>query len=171
MKKILTIYFCLILFFTGCFFPEDKKEDEALVLYGASLYAYSTPTKGLNDTMQIRLGSANLLVEIADTPQKRSTGLMFRNELAEGRGMLFVFPREDYLSFWMKNTKIPLSIGYFNSDGVLLETYDMKPNQTDITYPSKNKAIYALEVNQGWFQKNGINPGAVLILEKAILGR
>lgn len=126
---------------------------------------------GLNDTMMVRLGKKSLVVEIADTPSKRSTGLMYRTQLARDRGMLFVFPTEDYLSFWMKNTKIPLSIGYFNADGILLEIYDMKPDQISEVYGSRRPALYALEVNLGWFSENGIDPGAVLILEKAVVGR
>ncbi|MCC5816669.1 MAG: DUF192 domain-containing protein [Leptospira sp.] len=131
----------------------------------------SKNTEGTNDTMQVRLGKATIFVEIADTPKRRSVGLMFRKKLEENSGMLFVFPKEDYQSFWMKNTLIPLSIGYFDRDGVLLEVYEMKPNQTDEVYNSRKKAIYALEMNSGWFSKNNINPGAVLILEKSVIGR
>jgi uncharacterized membrane protein (UPF0127 family) len=136
-----------------------------------SLLPVSIKSSGLNETIFVRIGSARLLVEIADTPRKRSIGLMFREKLEDDRGMLFVFPEEDYLSFWMKNTKIPLSLGYFNKDGILLEIHHMKPNQTHTTYSSRSKAIYALEVNQGWFEKNGIQEGAVLIPEKPLLGR
>lgn len=131
----------------------------------------SHSSSGLNDTMQLKLGKKTILVEIADTPSKRNTGLMFRKKLSDERGMLFVFPEEDYLSFWMKNTLIPLSIGFFDRNGILLEIHEMKPNQTSETYGSRKKAIYALEVNSGWFDRNGIQPGAVLILEKSISGR
>lgn len=126
---------------------------------------------GINDTIQVRLGKKTILVEIADTKQKRSLGLMYRKKLKPDHGMLFVFPQEDYQTFWMKNTFIPLSIGYFNEDGILLETFEMKPNQTEEVYSSKEKAIYALEMEAGWFSKNKINPGAVLILEKSVVGR
>jgi uncharacterized protein len=132
---------------------------------------HSKNTEGTNDTMQIRLGKTTIIAEIADTPKRRSLGLMFRKKLNENSGMLFIFPKEDYLSFWMKNTLIPLSIGYFDRDGVLLEVYEMKPNQTEEVYNSRKKAIYALEMNSGWFTKNNINPGAVLIMEKSVIGR
>lgn len=121
--------------------------------------------------MAIRVGKAHLTVEIADTPRKRNIGLMYRENLPENHGMLFVFPEEDYLSFWMKNTKIPLSLAYFNKDGVLTEIYHMEPNQTKITYPSKQKAMYALEVNQNWFQRNGVDVGSVLVLEYPVFGK
>ena len=133
---------------------------------------HSLDTKpGTNDTMLVRIGKASLKVEIADTPQRRSAGLMFRKKLAKNEGMLFVFPKEDYLSFWMKNTKIPLSIGYFDQDGILLEIHNMKPDQTSEVYNARNKAIYAIEVNQGWFKENGIVIGSVLILERSVVGR
>lgn len=131
---------------------------------------YSNPSFN-NDKMSVTLGKASLIVEIADTSSKRSIGLMHRKSLGKNEGMLFAFPSSDLQSFWMKNTLIPLSIGYFDENGILLEIYDMKPNQTDEIYNSKKKAIYALEVNQGWFRKNGIQPGAVLIMEKSIYGR
>ncbi|WCL50267.1 DUF192 domain-containing protein [Leptospira sp. GIMC2001] len=139
------------------------------IVFSAYFSLESKP--GTNDTMVVKIGKASLRVEIADTPQRRSTGLMFRTKLARNEGMLFVFPNEDYLSFWMKNTKIPLSIGYFDQDGILLEIHNMKPNQTTEVYNARSKAIYALEVNQGWFKENGVSIGSVLILEKSVVGR
>lgn len=132
---------------------------------------YSESKRFSNDKMSVTLGKATLLVEIADSPSKRSIGLMHRTSLGKNEGMLFAFPKSDLQSFWMKNTLIPLSIGYFDENGILLEIYQMKPNQTDEIYNSKKKAIYALEVNQGWFQRNGIHPGSVIIMEKVINGR
>ncbi len=131
----------------------------------------SDSRKFSNDRMLVTLGSATLSVEIADTQSKRSVGLMNRSSLGKNEGMLFVFPHSELLSFWMKNTKIPLSIGYFDQNGILLEIYNMKPNQTDEIYNSKKEAIYALEVNQGWFHRNGIMPGTAIVLEKSIIGR
>jgi uncharacterized protein len=76
--------------------------------------------------------------------------------------MLFVFSEPDYLSFWMKNTWIPLSIAYFNRDKRITDIHDMKPNQTKELYHSSEKALYALEVNQGWFVKRKISKFGVL---------
>ena len=100
-----------------------------------------------------------VMAEIADTEFRRMKGLMFRESMQENRGMLFVFEHEQHLSFWMKNTYIPLSIAYIDRRGVIMEIHDMKPLDTSITYPSKNPAKYALEVNQGWFRKHAINAG------------
>jgi len=101
----------------------------------------------------------SLNVEIARTDMERNHGLIDRKTLASNSGMLFVFQRERILNFWMKNTFIPLSIAYVDRFGVIREIYDMKPLDTSITYMSKNPAMYAIEVNRGWFAGNHIVPG------------
>lgn len=121
-----------------------------------------------NEIIQISVDGNLLQVEIADTETKRRIGLMSRKSLKENEGMLFIFPVADYLSFWMKNTYIPLSIGYFNEDKRLIDIFNMKPNQTKEYYNASEKVIYALEVNQGWFQKKGIHKFSVLELPKEI---
>ncbi len=117
---------------------------------------------------QIKLGSQKITVEIADTDPKRSQGLMNRKSLNKNEGMLFIFPRSNYRSFWMKNTFIPLSIGYFDSSKKLVEIHQMEPvtsvMQVQIPrYDSRKPAQYALEMNRGWFKKNKIKLGAQLI--------
>ena len=102
-----------------------------------------------------------LEVEIADTVLKRSTGLMYREKMDKDAGMLFVFPVPDRVGFWMKNTKIPLSIAFIDSDGVILQIADMKPEDIT-TIMSKEEVSYALEVNQGWFKKNNIKFGDII---------
>ncbi|WP_411821867.1 DUF192 domain-containing protein [Leptospira sp. 'Mane'] len=123
------------------------------------------------DVIFASIGTRSLKLEVANNPSTRAVGLMHRKEMGEDEGMLFVFPKSEYLSFWMKNTLIPLTVGYFSEDLRLLETHDMKPNQTTEVYNSLNPAKYALEVNQGWFAKNKIGKDAVLILEKKISAR
>lgn len=119
---------------------------------------------------QIKVGTQSLEVEIADDDIKRSRGLMYRTELKEGKGMLFIFPQEQTLSFWMKNTLIPLSIGYFGKDRKLIEVLDLQPASPmelrPKSYPSSRPAMYALEVPTGWFKKNGVKPGAILQYKK-----
>lgn len=107
-------------------------------------------------------GRTALRVEVAETQNEREKGLMFRYSLPADSGMLFVFDREQELSFWMKNTFIPLDIAYLSSNGVINEIYRMEPLDYSILYPSKKPAKYALEVNAGWFKKNGIKPGMKL---------
>jgi len=110
-----------------------------------------------------------LNVEIAKTPEARAQGLMFRKSLPENGGMLFVFDEESSYGFWMKDTLIPLSIGFIDSRWHLLQILDMKVAPDPVNgpfdiYTPEVKYRYALEVNQGFFQRNGITPGARLEL-------
>ena len=111
-----------------------------------------------------------LRVEIAESFKERAQGLMDRTSLKENSGMLFSFSKPQKLNFWMKNTYIPLSIGYFDSKMVLKEIYKMKAQnimekfQDTKNYPSHCRCQYALEVNQGWFKKNNIQVGATIKL-------
>ena len=99
-------------------------------------------------------------VEIADNPFERARGLMYRTALGEDRGMLFVFSKEQPLSFWMKNTYIPLSIAYIDSKGRITDILDMKPlDDKPPHYVSSEPVQYALEVNQGFFEKHGVKVG------------
>jgi uncharacterized membrane protein (UPF0127 family) len=97
-------------------------------------------------------------VEIADTPTLRSTGLMHRKKLAEDSGMLFKFPRPDYLDFWMRSTYIPLDIAFLENDGTIFQIAEMYPLSTR-RISSKKPCKYALEVNHGWFEKNDLGVG------------
>ena len=116
-------------------------------------------------TRKIRLAGKTLTVEVADTPSKREHGLMFRESLPKDGGMLFIFDEERTLSFWMLNTLIPLSIGYFDQDRKLVDIQEMVPavagEKNPKTYPSKEPARYALEMKEGWFKANNIKTGAV----------
>ncbi|MCG6151864.1 DUF192 domain-containing protein [Leptospira bandrabouensis] len=145
-----------------------------LVLLSLSVCKQAESFPSQTNTPEVLFGSVAdriLKLEIANTPSTRATGLMYRTKLGEDEGMLFVFPRPDYLSFWMKNTLIPLSIGYFSEDMRLLESFDMKPNQTEEVYNARKPAMYALEVNQGWFAKHKIGKDAVLTLERKVSAR
>ena len=102
--------------------------------------------------------------EIARTEEELARGLMFRTALADGAGMLFVFRQDQMLSFWMENTLIPLSIAYISWNGKILEIHDMRPRDRT-TIRSSRSARYALEVPQGWFDRAGITPGDVLLLD------
>lgn len=112
---------------------------------------------------KLKVGKIIITAEIADSDESRTRGLMFRQELAPNSGMLFVFSSEQPLAFWMKNTLIPLSIGYFDANKRLIDIQEMQPmllaEQKPRTYPSKGPAQYALEMPENWFKKNGIRLG------------
>ena len=115
------------------------------------------PQTGL-PVVRLQSGAVELEVEVALTYRQKSTGLMFREELADDRGMIFVYSTNRILSFWMKNTYIPLSIAYLCADGVIQEIYDMNPLSLD-TVHSSLPVRYALETPQGWFKQAGLEPG------------
>ena len=97
-------------------------------------------------------------VEIAATDAERERGLMGRTALPEDAGMLFVFDQEQQLSFWMKDTLIPLSIAYIDGGGRIVDIQDMQPLD-ETPHPSAEPAKYALEVNQGFFNEHGVEVG------------
>jgi uncharacterized membrane protein (UPF0127 family) len=107
---------------------------------------------------EIRVGGNTVTVEIADDPDVRSRGLMNRDSLPEDHGMLFVYPEEQILSFWMRNTLIPLDIAFIDRNGFILEIQRMEPHD-DATHASKQPAMYALELRMGWFEDHGVEPG------------
>ncbi len=99
-------------------------------------------------------------VEIADDMNEMARGLMGRKELAEDAGMLFVYPEERELSFWMRNTLIPLSIAYMDSAGRIVDIQDMRRLDDEPPhYTSAEPARYALEVNKGFFDERGVEVG------------
>ena len=104
-------------------------------------------------------------VEVANTPEDRGRGLMGRKELGDSEGMLFIFETEDYHSFWMKNTLIPLSIAFVDKEGRILRITDMKPLTLESHAPPK-PVLYALEMKQGWFSANGIKVGDIIRFSK-----
>ena len=107
---------------------------------------------------RLTIGKANVYVDIASTGAAREQGLMFVESLPEDEGMLFIYPDSDMRSFWMKNTLIPLSLAYIDTKGVIFQIIDMLPLD-ETGHPSDKPAQYVLEVNRGWFEKNGVKIG------------
>jgi hypothetical protein len=97
-----------------------------------------------------------VLVEMADDPQERERGLMYRATLPEGKGMLFIFQQPTKASFWMKNTKIPLDLMYFNEQKQLLSWYTMPVCSADpCPLFEQENVFFALEVPEGFVRANG----------------
>ncbi len=111
--------------------------------------------------VKIEVDGHAITVEVVSTPETRSKGLMDRDSMAEDAGMLFVYPDEQPRSFWMKNTRIPLSIAFADHTGKIVRIADMTPYTTNNT-PSLYPAMYALETNVGWFEKNDVVAGELL---------
>jgi len=113
---------------------------------------------------EIRVEGFQLAVEIATTTEAIRCGLSHRKTLPAERGMLFIFAEPRPLTFWMKDTQLPLSIAFLDSNGRILSIQDMTPLQILVRYRSPVPASYALEVNQGWFARHGIAVGDLVQL-------
>lgn len=121
------------------------------------------PTQNL--TIETQTGkSINVQAEIAKTAEERQFGFMERKTIPDGTGMIFIFENDQILSFWMKNTPHPLSIAYIDSKGKIRDIFDMTPFSLS-PIVSTFSVRYALEVPQGWFEKNGINEGDLVLIE------
>lgn len=105
-------------------------------------------------------GADTVVAEVASTPEEREQGLMNRDEVPDGTGMLFVFQEAAPRSFWMKDTYVPLDIAYLDPDFRIVSIHQMEPLDTN-TYDSGAPAMFALEVRQGWFADHGIEEGDV----------
>lgn len=109
-------------------------------------------------TASLSVNGTPITVELADTPDLRRQGLMERPALKPDHGMLFVYPDERPRSFWMKNTPLPLSIAFLDTQGRIVRIADMAPLDETST-PSRYPAMYALEMDQGWFTRKGVAAG------------
>ena len=112
-----------------------------------------------NITYEINIHDKKPRVEVAFRQKERTIGLMFREKLDSDHGMLFIYPQEQNLSFWMKNTRIPLSIAFINSSETITQIEPMAPYSL-ASHTSKVKVRFALEMEEGWFRKNGITVGS-----------
>jgi uncharacterized membrane protein (UPF0127 family) len=108
--------------------------------------------------IELSINGHEIIAEVANTIPTLSAGLMFRTELGENNGMLFVFKDSEKRAFWMKNTLIPLSIAFIDEKGKIENIAEMPP-KTEHSFYSDGPARFALEMNSGWFSKNGLKPG------------
>lgn len=149
-------------------FPQGKQRDLMVVLFVFIMgffFSVSSAFAQMNPTLPIKKLSAGMHViqaEIAATPESRTIGLMNRKSLAPNHGMLFVFDQANVQCFWMRNTLIPLSIAYLDTDGTIVNIADMTP-QSDQSHCSNRPVRFALEMDQGWFAARGLTPGKKIL--------
>ena len=143
----------------------------SLLIIGLIIFPTGSNDSDSNETddlLQVNIEgkSATLFVEIADTDPERTTGLMNRESLPDNRGMLFVFDREEFRSFWMKNTYISLDIIFINKDKEVINIHQStEPLNTEKSYYSDQPVQFVLEVNGGWSILNNLKRGDVLIFD------
>jgi uncharacterized membrane protein (UPF0127 family) len=138
---------------------------------GAAAVDPRIPTKAQPKlaTIKLWLGKEEMITEMCVTEAQRETGMMFRTNMAENEGMIFVLDYPQQASFWMMNTILPLSAAYIDEDGKILEIHDFKPHDTNSVRAATSNIRFVLETPQGWFQRHNITTGAVITSEKGTL--
>lgn len=130
----------------------------AALLFSAGLaHAEDLPQTNL-PREKLSIGIHQIDTQLAVTSEQREIGLMFRQEMPQHEGMLFIFENPSRLCFWMKNTLLPLTAAFVADDGSIVNLENMKPQTTE-SHCSTKPVRYVLEMNQGWFAKKGIKPG------------
>lgn len=144
---------------SGCRPDEDRPSTDSVP---------SVPTKAQPKlaTLKLWVGAEEMIAEIARRPLEIQTGMMFREQMAENEGMLFLLYYPQRASFWMRNTLLPLSCAYLDNEGVILEIHDMKPRDDTPIEAKTDRVRYVLETRQGWFERHHIGPGTVVRTDK-----
>jgi len=120
-------------------------------------------------TIKLFVGPAEIAAEIAAKPREIQTGMMFRTNIVENEGMLFVFTQPHRAAFWMKNCPKPLSCAYIDVTGTILEIREMEPNNTNSIVANSDNVMFVLETAQGWFERHGVRTNMVIQTERGTL--
>jgi len=146
----LLIFFSLFVLLLGC-----NRQDSSYII----------TSLGPDHYFDIAIGDKLIRLQLAIEAEELSHGLMYRKNMSENQGMIFLYTKPQKMSFWMRNTSLPLDVGFISSDGVLQEFYPLYPYDETTVVSQSDELQYALELNQGWFQKNNVTRGAKLDLE------
>lgn len=131
-----------------------------LGLFTTASWPQEAPQRDL-PRVTLKAGMHLIQAQVASTPQQRATGLMFRQDMPNNEGMLFVFDEPAVQCFWMKNTLLPLTAAFVTDEGTIVNLTDMKPQTLD-SHCSEKPVRYVLEMNLGWFAKRGLKAGSRL---------
>jgi uncharacterized protein len=167
MNKIWTGLTLLALFLvSGC----DKPSGGSVGAPGVAVQpGEPTHAQPRLQTIKLWLGAEEMITELAVTAEQVQTGMMYRTNMEENSGMLFIFARPDRRAFWMKHTLVPLSAAYIDPDGRILEIHPLEPGNTNSVVGSSDRIQYVLETPQGWFQRHNVREGAVIRTERGPL--
>jgi len=135
----------------------------ALTLFSVRAAGCSGSDSGM-PSITLEVDGHSVRAEVAATAATRARGLMYRKKMRKNSGMLFVYDQPEALSFWMKNTYLPLTIAFIDKQGVIVHLEDMQP-LTTAAHRAPKAVPYALEMNLGWFAANGIEVGAKVDFE------
>ena len=163
MKRIWILLPCLaagLLIAGGCAKPPPPSAAQALI---------PTAAQPKLPTVKLWIGAEEMIAETAVTEKEMRTGMMFRTNMGENEGMIFVMDPPQQAAFWMKNCYIPLSAAYMDGSGRILELHDFQPQDTNSVFSATANIQYVLETPQGWFQRHNIQEGTVIATDKGSL--
>ena len=120
-------------------------------------------------TLKLWLGTNEVVAELALKQTEIATGMMFRKSMGRDEGMLFVFGVPHQTGFYMRNTTVPLSAGYIDPEGIILEIHDLNPLEERPVMAASDQIQYVLEMNQGWFKTNRVGVGTAIRTEVGTL--
>ena len=126
----------------------------------------SSPSATNGEVLRIAVDGHEAIVLIADDDASRERGLMFRENLGEADGMLFVYEEHQVANFWMKNTPLPLTLAYIDKESVIFQIEYLEPYDTVTPHWSTGEIAYALELKRGWLRKRGLGVGSKLDLRE-----
>jgi hypothetical protein len=165
MKRLLLIGLVVVAACAGC----DKNPLPPAPVAAASGPTLPTRAQPTLRTIRLWLGAAELTTELALTDEQVMTGMMFRTNMDEMAGMIFVFPRPHQVAFWMKNCPLPLSCAYIAPDGAIAEIHDLQAQDTNAVVADSDQIQFVLEVNQGWFARHHVESGTFVRTERGTL--
>jgi uncharacterized membrane protein (UPF0127 family) len=163
VKPLFTLLTCALL----AFLPACQKSAPVTPAPAAATSAppatlYLSNAQPRLQTIKQFVGAEELNTELALKPHEMATGMMYRTNMPENEAMLFAFSTPHQVSFYMKNTVVPLSAAYIDPEGVIAEIHDLQPlNEAPVEATTEN-IQYVLEVPQGWFKRHNISTGAVV---------
>lgn len=136
----------------------DTRRTAIKGVYFLALIFFSIGLASADQRLKLVVNGHEISASVASTFAQRKKGLMNRKNLAENEGMLFVFPKPDHYSMWMKNTLIPLSVAFIDHNGVIINIEEMTAHSLD-QHTAQKPAQYALEMNAGWFRRHETKAG------------
>ncbi len=132
---------------------------------GPDLKPVAAAVKTIDERFAVSVGDRTVQMQVAVTPEEMERGLMFRKTMGPDEGMLFIYATPTQMNFWMRNCDIPLDIGFFDGAAELKEIYPMYPHDEKTVSSHSHNLRFALEMNQGWYERSGVRAGAKLDLK------
>ncbi len=164
MKRFVMISLLGAAAMTGC-----QRDAAAPPPGGMAGHPLPTQAQPKLPTIRLWLGAEEVSTEMATTDIEQETGMMFRTNLPENAGMIFVLPTPQYASFWMTNCPLSLAAAYIDAQGEIAEIHELRANDTNSVVSKSPNILFVLEVNQGWFTRHHIVPGTIVRTEAGTL--